>query len=132
MRVFRSLEEICGIEPTVTALGNFDGVHLGHQALVRTAVRQAAQAGLKSAVFTFSNHPKNVISADSSVKNIVYFDEKVEILERMGVDYLFCLDYTKQFGAIQPQQFAALLSESFLAKRVVCGFNYRYGYRAAK
>ncbi len=131
MRVFRSLEEICGIEPTVTALGNFDGVHLGHQALVRTAVRQAAQAGLKSAVFTFSNHPKNVISADSSVKNIVYFDEKVEILERMGVDYLFCLDYTKQFGAIQPQQFAALLSESFLAKRVVCGFNYRYGYRAA-
>ncbi|MBQ6685994.1 MAG: adenylyltransferase/cytidyltransferase family protein, partial [Firmicutes bacterium] len=95
MKVFKNLDEIKEIEYTATALGNFDGVHLGHQELIREAVKQAKAKGLKSAVFTFSNHPKNVISGTNMVKNIIYNDEKEELLEAMGVDYLFSLDYTK-------------------------------------
>lgn len=131
MIIFRSKEEIKGIDETSTALGNFDGIHLGHQALISQAVQQARNRGLKSAVFTFSNHPKNVISNTNMVKNIIYFDEKVEILEKMGVDYLFCLNYTTEFGAMTPLQFASdLLVNTFRARHVVCGFNYRYGYKA--
>lgn len=131
MKVFKSIEEIQNIEETATALGNFDGIHLGHQALIREAVTQARQKGLKSAVFTFSNHPKNVISGTNMVKNIIYCDEKVAILEAMGVDYLFSLDYTMEFGAMTPQQFSSeLLVKTFRARHVVCGFNYRYGYKA--
>ena len=59
MVVFNSLEEVVNIEPCCIALGNFDGVHLGHQALIRRAVAKAKESGLKSAVFTFSSHPKN-------------------------------------------------------------------------
>lgn len=131
MKVFKSIEEIQNIEETATALGNFDGIHLGHQALIREAVTQARRKGLKSAVFTFSNHPKNVISGTNMVKNIIYCDEKVAILEAMGVDYLFSLDYTMEFGAMTPQQFSSeLLRKTFRARHVVCGFNYRYGYKA--
>ncbi|MBQ1215266.1 MAG: adenylyltransferase/cytidyltransferase family protein, partial [Firmicutes bacterium] len=131
MKVFKSLDEIKNIEATATALGNFDGVHLGHQELIREAVKQAREKGLKSAVFTFSNHPKNVISGTNMVKNIIYNDEKEEILESMGVDYLFSLDYTKEFGSLSPQEFTAeLLVKHFRVKHVVCGFNYRYGYKA--
>ncbi|MBQ4577054.1 MAG: bifunctional riboflavin kinase/FAD synthetase [Firmicutes bacterium] len=131
MKVFKNLDEIKEIEYTATALGNFDGVHLGHQELIREAVKQAKVKGLKSAVFTFSNHPKNVISGTNMVKNIIYNDEKEELLEAMGVDYLFSLDYTKEFGSLSPQDFAAeLLVKNFRVKHVVCGFNYRYGYQA--
>lgn len=131
MKVFKSLDEIKNIEATATALGNFDGVHLGHQELIREAVKQAREKGLKSAVFTFSNHPKNVISGTNMVKNIIYNDEKEEILESMDVDYLFSLDYTKEFGSLSPQEFTAeLLVKHFRVKHVVCGFNYRYGYKA--
>ena len=131
MKVFKSLDEIKNIEATATALGNFDGVHLGHQELIREAVKQAREKGLKSAVFTFSNHPKNVISGTNMVKNIIYNDEKEALLEAMGVDYLFSLDYTKEFGSLSPQEFTAeLLVNHFRVKHVVCGFNYRYGYKA--
>ena len=131
MKVFKSLDEIKDIECTATALGNFDGVHLGHQALISEAVKQAKEKGLKSAVFTFSNHPKNVISGTNMVKNIIYNDEKEDILEAMGVDYLFSLDYTKEFGSMEPKEFTAeLLVKHFRVKHVVCGFNYRYGYGA--
>lgn len=131
MKIFKELNEIQNIENTATALGNFDGIHLGHQALMKEAVRQAKAKGLKSAVFTFSNHPKNVISETNMVKNIIYNDEKEGIFEAMGVDYLFSLDYTKEFGAMSPEEFAKeLLVKRFQAKHIVCGFNYRYGYRA--
>ena len=61
MKIFNSLEEIKGISPTVVALGNFDGVHKGHRHLITSAVKKAQDMGLKSAVFTFSNHPRIVI-----------------------------------------------------------------------
>ena len=57
MIVFERLEDIVNIEPTVVALGNFDGIHKGHQEIIGRTVKEAEAAGLKSAVFTFSNHP---------------------------------------------------------------------------
>lgn len=61
MKVFESLEQIGQIDETVVALGNFDGVHLGHQKIIERTVRSANAMGLKSAVFTFSNHPSSVL-----------------------------------------------------------------------
>ena len=61
MEVFETLEDAAGIFPTAVALGNFDGVHLGHQELIRKAVQRAGMDGIKSAVFTFSNHPRDLL-----------------------------------------------------------------------
>ena len=61
MKIFENLEEVKNIEPCCIALGNFDGVHVGHQALIKAAVEKAGEKGLKSAVFTFSTLPKNLI-----------------------------------------------------------------------
>ena len=72
MKVFESLEEIINIEDTVVALGNFDGVHLGHQEIINRTVRSAEAAGLASAVFTFSNHTSTVLNAANPVKNILF------------------------------------------------------------
>ena len=61
MIVFERLEDIVNIEPTVVALGNFDGIHKGHQEIIGRTVKEAEAAGLKSAVFTFSNHTSSIL-----------------------------------------------------------------------
>lgn len=68
MIIFETLEEIRDVEPTAVALGNFDGVHLGHQKLIEKAVEKAKEDGLKSAVFTFSNHPKNLLPKEKRLR----------------------------------------------------------------
>ncbi len=130
MKYFESLEEIKDIEETVVALGNFDGVHKGHQELIRRAVNSAISANLKSAVFTFSNHPKNVLAKKTVVKNILYWDEKYEILKNLGVDYLVSIPFDEEIQTMEPERFIKeLLVKSLRMKEAYCGFNYRFGYK---
>lgn len=131
MKIFRSLNEIEHIEPTSVALGNFDGIHRGHQELIRHAVSCAREKGLKAAVFTFTNHPKNVLSGKTLIKNILYWDEKAAILELLGVDYLFSIDFTEAIMTMPPMDFLQkLLIDKFHMREAFCGFNYHFGYRA--
>lgn len=132
MVVFNSLEEIKNVEACCVALGNFDGVHVGHQALISRAVEKARKLGLKSGVFTFSTHPKNLIPGQKPVKNIIYQEEKAALLEKLGVDYLFNIEFTKEIMRTPPEDYIRMfLVEKFNAKEVFCGFNYRYGFKAA-
>jgi len=131
MKVFTKLEEIKNIQPTVIALGNFDGIHKGHQELIRRTVKSARIAGLKSAVFTFTNHPKNVLSGTSLIKNILYFEDKVRILKALGVNYLFSIDFDEHIQCMNPNEFIEkLLVNTFRMKEAYCGFNHRFGYKA--
>lgn len=130
MRIFNSLEEITNIENTVVALGNFDGVHKGHQELIRRTVNTARDTGLASAVFTFANHPRNV-TGKSNVKGILYADEKAAIIESLGIDYLFNIPFVESIMTMSPERFIdELLLEKFRMKEGYCGFNYRFGYKA--
>lgn len=132
MIIFRSLSEIKDIDRTVVALGNFDGVHIGHQALIDRAVKIAHEKNLKSAVFTFSNHPKNVLSHSNVVRNIIYEDEKMRILERLGIDYVFSMDFDEYMMSMSPDEFIEkLMIGTFRADTAVCGFNFTFGSRAA-
>ena len=79
MIVFDSLDKIKDMPETATALGNFDGVHVGHRAIITAAAQKAKARGLKSCVFTFSNHPKNLIPGAKPVKNIIYREEKAAL-----------------------------------------------------
>ena len=71
--------------PAALTIGNFDGVHKGHQQLIGKAVRAAKRHGLKSAVFTFSNHPKAMLGDGREVKNIIYQEEKTALIEKLGL-----------------------------------------------
>lgn len=131
MKQFNKLEEIKNIKETVIALGNFDGVHKGHQELIRRTVKSARMAGLKSAVFTFTNHPKNVLAGKSIIKNIMYPEDKAEIIKSLGIDYLFSLEFDKFIQHLSAEEFVQkLLIDAFKMKEAYCGFNYHYGYKA--
>lgn len=131
MIIFETLEEIQNIPPTTVALGNFDGVHLGHQELIKKAVEKAKQDGLASAVFTFSNHPKDLLPHAKKVKNILLKEEKAQIIAALGVDYLFNIPFTKAVMTMPAEDFIRkLLVEKFNMKAAFCGFNYNFGFKA--
>ena len=132
MKIFNSLDEINDIQPCAVALGNFDGVHKGHQQLINKAVRAAQRHGIKSAVFTCSNHPKSMLPGNKEVKNIIYQEEKIALIEKLGVDYLFNIKFTKEIQTMDPVDFIRkLLYGKLMAAETFCGFNYRFGYKAA-
>ena len=131
MKVFRSLDDIQNIKETVVALGNFDGIHVGHQELLRRTVKSARITGMKSAVFTFNNHPKNVVAGKRVIKNIMYYDEKVEMMKKIGIDYLFSIDFDYNISHTSPEDFVTdILMDKRKMKEADCGFNYRVGYQA--
>jgi riboflavin kinase/FMN adenylyltransferase len=112
--------------PTAVALGNFDGVHLGHTALINKLV----SFGIPSLVYTFYDHPLNFIKGEGSVKVINTHKEKEGIFESLGVDTLFYEDFLR-VKDMTPKEFVkSVLIDTFHAKEVVCGFNYRFGKNA--
>ena len=132
MKVIEDLREMKTLSPSAVALGNFDGVHLGHQELIKSMVETARQKNLNAVVFTFSNHPRNLLPKAKKVKNILYKDEKAQIIESLGVDYMVSVEFTKQIMNMEPQDFIdELLIDRLNMKEAFCGFNYRFGHRAA-
>jgi len=133
MKLFNTTAEIVNIEPTIIALGNFDGVHKGHRELISRTVKSAEAAKLKSAVFTFSNHPRNVMSTNGiKVKNILYADEKAEIIESLGVDYMFNIPFDCEIQHMSAIDFISnLLLAKLKMQEAYCGFNYKFGYKAS-
>ena len=131
MKIYTDLNEIKDIRPSAIALGNFDGVHKGHQMLIRECVAAAEEKGLTPSVFTFSNHPVNEIRGETVIKNIMTFDEKAEQLEKLGVETLFSPRFDESIRTKSAESFVKeLLAERFCARHAVCGFNYHFGYKA--
>ena len=131
MIVFNSLDEITGISGTVIALGNFDGVHLGHQELIGRGVKAARESGLKSAIFAFSNHPKDIVTGEK-VRNILYQDEKISVIKDKGIDYMFNIPFDEDIQEMGAVEFIdKLLLAKLRMKTACCGFNYRFGRGAS-
>ena len=116
-------------EPIVLALGFFDGVHLGHQAVIRKAKEEAAKRGIKLAVMTFNQHPKIVYSKldEESMFYLSTNERKAELLTDIGVDILYLVEYTWDFGAQMPQQFVDSYIVGLNAQAIAAGFDYTYG-----
>ena len=108
----------------VLALGYFDCLHIGHKRLVLTAKLMAEKAGAISGVFTFSNNPGNLLKKKNKLINT--FEERLVILEKLGVDAVFHTEFTRDFMSISAQEFLQLLKDKNVVG-VVCGFDYTFG-----
>ena len=117
--------------PAAVALGNFDGVHKGHQELIRRCVRIASEKDLCSVVFTFLNHPVNEIAGKSIVKSIMTLKEKAQAVEAMGIDIMVAIPF-ESVRHLSPADFAKdILAGELHAEHAVCGFNYSFGFKGA-
>jgi riboflavin kinase/FMN adenylyltransferase len=115
----------------VIAIGNFDGVHLGHQALVAVA-RRAAAPGQPVAVLTFEPHPREVFDPVGAPKRLMRVTDKAIALERLGVDQLRILNFDSALCRMSPDQFAReILAGCLGAAHIVVGEGFRYGAKRA-
>lgn len=125
MRILTSGNIEC--EKTCVALGNFDGVHIGHKAIIESAVKYAALNSMKSCVYTFSSHTSCILGNEK--KLLTNTDERQRLIENLGSDYL----YADDFSAIRnysPKEFCKkILIEKLHTAYVFCGYNYRFGNR---
>lgn len=112
----------------VLAMGFFDGVHRGHQAVIKEAKQRAEKEGLPLAVLTYANAP--VIVYKPFIGGFKYLSpakRKCELLEQLGVDRVYLVDFTSAFAAQSPQEFVDTYLIGFHAKVVVAGFDHTYG-----
>ncbi len=119
-------------KPTAVALGYFDGVHLGHQKIINTAVEVAKKNGYKSVVHTFYKSPKVFMGKVADNYLITPIEEKMMILEEMNVDIVMADDFDEKYANINPETFVKdVLKKRLGAKIVVAGYHYRFGKKAS-
>ncbi|WP_163652735.1 bifunctional riboflavin kinase/FAD synthetase [Listeria sp. PSOL-1] len=116
----------------VIALGFFDGLHRGHQAVIQEAKKIAKEKGLKSAVLTFDPHPSVVLNTmRKKVKYLTPIKQKVQKIADLGVDILYVVRFTTAFSELAPEEFVEKYLVALNAKEVVAGFDYSYGKMGA-
>jgi riboflavin kinase / FMN adenylyltransferase len=138
VQIWRSLDEVPeDIGRTVVTVGNFDGVHLGHQHVVRRC-REVAQevsgdsAGLPVVAVTFEPHPIAVLRPEHAPPTLTTMETRATLLERAGVDDLLVVPFTREMAAWTPERFVRdILVDTLHARAVVVGANFRFGTRAS-
>jgi len=111
-------------------LGNFDGVHLGHAALITELMSQSAKRGIPSLVYTFANHPSNVLNPETPTKLIVTNTQKCEIMKKKGIDGVYFETFDSEYALMSPERFVKeILVDKLNAKVVVTGHNYSFAAR---
>jgi len=115
---------------TVCAIGFFDGIHKGHQKVIQTAVNEAKNKNMESAVITFHPHPSVVLQKKTQhVQYITPLKEKQEILQQLEVDRLYIITFNKDLAALSPQAFIDHFIIGLNVKHLVAGFDYTYGHK---
>ncbi len=129
MKVFNHLDQINEpIKQAVITIGNFDGVHIGHQALFHEVIEKAEAIGGTSVAMTFEPHPLRVLRQNNHPPLITLYEQKSELIERTGIDVLICVPFTLEFAALSAEQFVRdLLVQKIGIKAIVVGEDYSFG-----
>jgi riboflavin kinase / FMN adenylyltransferase len=129
MRIIRGLKNVVERFPMpVLTLGNFDGVHLGHQAIFKKVVEHARMIGGTSIAFTFEPHPLKVLVPDRSPKLLNTFHGKMKLLAASGIDVVICANFTRAFAEQHPEDFArTVLHDQLGVHEIFVGYDYAFG-----
>ena len=114
--------------PTVITIGTFDGVHIGHLKILNKIINHAKSTALKSSVLTFFPHPRMVLQKDTNIKLLNTIDEKITILEKLGLDVLIIHPFTREFSRLTATEFVRdILVNTLNIKKVIIGYDHRFG-----
>jgi len=129
MELIEGIEKISEpLHNAVVTIGNFDGVHLGHQALFRMVIAKARLLDGKAVAITFEPHPVRVLKQNGLPPLITMYERKIELIARTGIDVLICIQFTPEFAALSPQAFVVdLLINRIGMKAIVVGEDYTFG-----
>lgn len=129
MIIIKSINNIDNIYKSVITIGNFDGVHKGHQVLIKEAVQFANKRNIKSVVFTFDNHPANYFEK-KHVKSIITNNEKINRIKSLGVDILVIIPFDSYMTKISPIEFIkGVLIDKLGARKIIVGHDFTFARR---
>jgi len=127
MLVFRTIPERA-TTPSVLAIGNFDGVHLGHQALLERLEAKARELGLPASVMTFEPHPRELFSPEQAPARLTSLREKLHLLEACGVDRTYIVHFSRKLATLSAEEFIERVLVGGLAvKHLIIGDDFRFG-----
>lgn len=124
----KAASEYKQIKPSVVTIGTFDGVHIGHQKIIKRIVEIAKKKDLQALVLTFFPHPRMVVQNDSTIKLINTIDEKAKQLESMGVNHLVIKKFTKSFSRLSALEYVRdVLVNKLKVKHIIVGYDHHFG-----
>jgi riboflavin kinase/FMN adenylyltransferase len=116
--------------PCVLAIGNFDGMHLGHQVLLKKLMQSAKELGLSAAVMTFEPHPRELFTPDNAPSRLCSLREKLEYFANAGVERVYVCAFNRRFAKVSAEEFMQrILRQSLNAEAILVGEDFRFGAR---
>ena len=128
MKRFNNINEFNCKKSTIITIGTFDGVHLGHQKILKKLNVEAENNGLESSVLTFFPHPRTVLNPDSTLKLINTIEERISLFKKSKIDNLIVHPFTKEFSELDSEYYVKnILVDQLKAKIVLIGYDHKFG-----
>ncbi len=128
MKIWYDLNELPEFKNPVITIGSYDGVHMGHQQIIRRIQKRAEEINGESVVITFNPHPRTVLGIDDDLVLLSPLEEKIELLRNLKVDHLVVTAFTRDFSAQSPERYVwSFLHQNFRPKVIVIGYDHRFG-----
>jgi riboflavin kinase / FMN adenylyltransferase len=132
MQIHRSFDNLHTIKNPVVTTGSFDGVHIGHKVIIKRLNNLAHEINGESVLITFHPHPRLVLYPETAGKTLKLINtqrEKIQLLEKAGLNHLIIINFTKEFAQTTSQQFVEdILLGKLHAKKIIVGFNHHFGH----
>ena len=128
LKIFNSIQSFNATKPTIVTIGTFDGVHLGHQKIVAQITKNAHALNCESLVLTFFPHPRMVLQEGTEMKQLNTLNEKIALLDNLGIDNLVIHPFDKEFSRLTAEEFVKkVLVDVFKIKKIIIGHDHRFG-----
>ena len=128
MKIFNSIKSFNAVKPTIVTIGTFDGVHLGHKKILAQITKSAYDLNCESLVLTFFPHPRMVLQEDTEMKQLNTLNEKIELLDNLGIENLVVHPFDKEFSRLTAEEFVKeVLVDVFKIKKIIIGHDHRFG-----
>ncbi len=129
MRIYHHISELSNLTNTIVTIGTFDGVHLGHQKIIKRLVELKDKQGGEIVLFTFDPHPRKVLFPEQTdLKLITTTGEKCELLKKFGIDHVLVYPFTKAFSKMHAEEYISdIIAKGLKTKTLVIGYDHRFG-----
>jgi len=128
VNVFNSVQSFNSTQKTIVTLGTFDGMHIGHQAILNKLKLQKKIYGYETLVLTFFPHPRMVLKTDHQISLLNTIDERIKLIDHFGIDHLVVQEFTKEFANLSAEEFVkTVLVDQFNIGKIIIGYDHRFG-----
>ena len=128
MKIFHSINDFRSTKKTIITLGTFDGVHIGHKKILEKVLQNTGDGQYESLVLTFFPHPRMILKEDSDMKLLNTIDEKIDLLDKIGIQNLVIHPFDEKFSRLTAEEFVkTILVDRFQVQKIIIGYDHRFG-----